>query len=398
MSPPSGFSVTSAIATAAVSSRAEHRVRAGHLWIYRSDVERVRARAGEIVRVIGPRGNTLGHALFSDRSAIALRLLTRDQVQPDTAFWRRGVAGALRYRESLAIDATAYRLVHGEGDLLPSLVVDRYGDVLVLQTLSQGMDRHRGLICDLLVELLQPVGILARNDPHVRSLEGLPRTVDLLYGDVPHDVLVREGAVRMIANPWSGQKTGLFLDQRENRSAAASYAHGRGLDCFAYTGGFALHLARRCREVLAVDVSEEAIKAVDRNAALNEINTIRAETANIFDFLRALERAGEEFDTIILDPPAFAKNRSALPKALGGYKEINLRAMKLLALGGVLMTCSCSYHLDERTFSELVSAAANDAKVRIALVEKRMQARDHPVLLGVPETYYLKCLVLRRLG
>lgn len=380
-----------------ISAKGVDRVRAGHPWIYRSDLTAIEAAAGDCVVVRDQRGRTLGHALHSDRSQIALRLLTRDEQLPAT-LWRDRLERAIAFRGSLALDATACRLVHGEADLLPSLVVDRYGDCLVLQALSQGIERRTAEIVGHLVDLLAPRGVLARNDPRVRTLEGLEQKVELLHGEVPPAVRVREGRVEYEADLWHGQKTGLFLDQRENREAAARYAKGRALDAFAYNGGFALHMAPACASVLAIDVSEEAVARLAANAAANGIANIEARAANVFDELRELERAGERFDTIVLDPPAFARSRAALPKALSGYKEINLRALKLLTPGGVLVSCTCSYHVDEATFGQVIYEAAIDARVPVTVVEKRMQGRDHPVLLGVPETYYLKCLVLRRVG
>jgi len=384
------------IPTVVISARGEQRLRSGHLWIYRADVADVRAAAGDRVVVRGPRGRTLGHALFSDRSQIALRLLAFGEEPADDALIGRRVVSALEFRQSLAIDATAFRLVHGEGDLLPSLVVDRYGDYLVVQALSQGMDRLLPVIVSTLQELLHPKGILARNDPRARLLEGLEQRVDILAGDVPEPVSVREGGIEYDVDLRRGQKTGLFLDQRENRAAAALYAEGRLLDCFSYTGGFALALGRRCRETIAIDVSEEAIAHVRRNAARNGV-AVDARVGNVFDELRGFERLGERFDIIVLDPPAFAKNKAAVAKATTGYKEINLRALKLLNPGGTLVTCSCSYNVNEAAFAAVVQEAAVDAQARVTVVEKRMQGRDHPVLLGVPETYYLKCFILRKL-
>jgi 23S rRNA (cytosine1962-C5)-methyltransferase len=250
----------------------------------------------------------------------------------------------------------------------------------------------------VLVDLLRPAGILARNDPRVRLLEGLEQRVEILHGEVPQTVDVREGAVRYQVDPWRGQKTGLFLDQRENREAAFRYARGRVLDAFSYNGGFALAVAPKSETVLAVDISEDAVDRIRANAALNRIGNVEARAMNVFDELRELERVGEKFETIILDPPAFAKNKAAVRKALTGYKEINLRALKLLEPGGFLVTCSCSYNVDEAAFVDVVSDAAADARVEVSLVEKRAQGRDHPILLNVPETYYLKCLILRRLG
>lgn len=381
----------------AVTARGERRLRTGHPWIYRSDLRRVAAAPGDVVRVSGSDRRTLGYGLYSSRSVIALRMLTRLDVRPGAAFWRARLAAAVRYRESLDIDSTAYRLVHGEGDRLPGLVVDRYGDALVVQALSQATDRLLPLIGELLVDLLQPAGILARNDPQVRALEGLDRGVELRHGRVPEELEVREAAVRLVVDPWQGQKTGLFLDQRENRRAAARHARGRAFDGFSYTGAFALQMAPACDEVVAVDVSESAAASVERNAEINEIANVRARAANVFDVLRDHDRAGERFDTIVLDPPAFAKNRGAATRALAGYKEINLRALRILSPGGVLITSSCSYHVDEPAFTRMLAEAAADARADVRVVERRLQSRDHPVLATVPETSYLKCVVLRRM-
>ena len=396
---PQGMSRAShpPMSTVQLTSRGEHRLRRGHLWVYRSDLKQVDADAGDLVRIVSARSRSIGYGLYSDRSTIALRVLTRDSDRPGTAFWRARLEAAIAYRASLRIDATAYRLVHGEGDLLPGLVVDRYGDALVVQALTQGTDRLLPLVCDLLVDLLRPAGVLARNDPKVRALEGLDRVVELRHGDVPHDIEVRDGTVRLLVDPWDGQKTGLFLDQRENRHAAAGHAVGRALDCFSYTGAFALQMATRCDEVVAIDVSESAVGRSDAHAACNGVPNIRARVGNVFDALRAFDRARERFDTIVLDPPAFAKNRAAVTKAVAGYKEINLRALKIFSRGGTLVTSSCSYHLDEPTFARIVADAAGDAGVDVRVIEKRSQSRDHPVLAGVPETAYLKCFVLRKM-
>jgi 23S rRNA (cytosine1962-C5)-methyltransferase len=386
------------VASVTITKRGDQRVRNGHPWIYKSDVVRTDAQGGDIVQVLDHRGQTAGHALYSDRSEIALRMFSRGGSVPDAAIWRDRLAQAIAFRASLALDATAYRLVHGEADLLPGLVVDRYGDYLVLQALSQATDRRLPEITALLVELLSPAGILARNDPRVRLLEGLEQRVEVLHGDVPETIEVREGTVVYEVDPYHGQKTGLFLDQRENRAAAARYARGRLLDAFSYNGGFALTLAPQCREVLAVDISEQAVARIRANAARNGLGHVDARAMNVFDELRELERRGEHFDTIVLDPPAFAKNKAAVPKALSGYKEINLRALKLLPRGGYLITCSCSYNVSEAAFAEVIAAAAIDARADVTVVEKRMQARDHPVLMTVPETFYLKCFILRKLA
>jgi len=379
-----------------VSARGEQRLRSGHPWIYRADVADVRAAGGDIVEVIGPRRRAMGYALFSDRSQIPIRMLTRSDTAFDLSVLRERLERAIRFRQSLELDASACRLVHGEADLLPSLIVDRYGSYVVVQALSQGMDRLLGEISGWLSELISPDGILARNDPKVRSLEGLEQTVAVLAGSVPDTVVVTEGPVEYEVDLRRGQKTGLFLDQRENREAAERYAHGRLLDCFSYHGGFALRLAARCATAEAIDISADAVARIQANAVRNRVTNLVAREANVFDELRRLEKAGERYDTIVLDPPAFAKNKASVPNALAGYKEINLRAMRLLSPGGYLVSCSCSYNVSEDMFADVVHAASIDSHTPVALVEKRMQGRDHPVLVGVPETHYLKCFILRR--
>ena len=380
-----------------ISARGEQRVRLGHPWIYRADVAAVAADGGDLVQVLGPRQRVLGYALFSDRSQIAIRMLSRGEQPIDESLVRSRLEASIRFRESLTLEATAYRLVHGEADLLPSLVVDRYGDYLVVQALSQGVDRLLPAITAHLRELLEPAGILARNDPKVRALEGLPQSVDVLHGTIPDSVVVREGPVEYAVDLRRGQKTGLFLDQRENREAAARYAHGRLLDCFSYNGGFALRLAGQCTDAEAVDISGDAVARIRANAERNGLPRLQAREANVFDELRRHERAGERYDTIVLDPPAFAKNKASVPNALAGYKEINLRAMRLLSPGGYLITCSCSYNVNEEMFEAVLHEASADSHTQVSMVEKRMQGRDHPVLVGVPETHYLKCFVLRRI-
>ena len=383
---------------AIVSRRGEERIHYGHPWIYRSDVTSVTAGAGDLVQVKAGNGRVLGHAMFSDQSLITLRMIARGPGALPASWLRDRLQAAIAWRERLAIDATAFRLVHGEGDLLPSLIVDRYGDVLVIQALSQGMAARQDEIVATLADLTGARGILARNDPKVRDLEGLPREVTVAHGDVPDTVTVREGRVEMEVDLRHGQKTGMFLDQRENHLAAASYARGRVLDAFSYQGGFALAAAPHAAEVIALDISEAAVAQIAAHAARNGLTNVNAQAVNVFDELRDLERGGDRFDLIVLDPPAFAKNRASVPKALSGYKEINLRALKLLAPGGHLVTCSCSYNVDEASFGSVILDAAIDAHADVTVVEKRMQARDHPILLGVPETYYLKCFVLRKLS
>ena len=379
-----------------INARGEQRVRGGHPWIYRADVVDVDADGGDIVQVIGPRKRTIGQALFSDRSQIPIRMLTLGDEPAGETLLRSRLERAIGFRESLHLDATAYRLVHGEADLLPSLVIDRYGDYLVVQALSQGMDRLLPKITAVLQDLLAPAGILARNDPKVRALEGLEQTIQDLAGAIPDTVMVREGPIEYQVDLRRGQKTGLFLDQRENREAATRYARGRLLDAFSYHGGFALRLAKQCTDAEAIDISADAVQRIQANAARNGVPHLKAREENVFDALRRLERVGARYETIILDPPAFAKNKASVPNALAGYKEINLRAMRLLVPGGTLITCSCSYNVNEDTFGAVLHEASIDSRTPVTIVEKRMQGRDHPVLVGVPETHYLKCFILRR--
>ena len=381
-----------------VSRKGQARIERGHPWVFRSDVVRDGGVSpGAIVRVEGVQREPLGFALWSSRSEIRLRVIERGDTLVE-GFWRRRIEQALAWREKIAAGAAACRLVHGEGDGLPSLVVDRYGRQLVIQTLSQATERAKGEIVSALVQLVDPEGIVERNDPRVRALEGLEPVVSVLYGELPETVEVVEGDVCFGVDLRRGQKTGLFLDQRENHLAAQRYAHGRALDCFCYDGGFALQVARQCDSVLAVDLSAESLERVAANAARNSIANVATKNANVFDLLRALDDAGERFDTVVLDPPAFAKSKSAVEKAERGYKEINLRALRVLKPGGCLVTCSCSYHVHEDHFEAILAEAAVDAEATVTVLEKRRQARDHPVLLGVPETHYLKCLVLRKLA
>ena len=380
-----------AVEIAAVSAKGARRWSAGHPWIYKSDVtERPHAEPGAVL-VHDQRGKPLGWALWSPHSEISLRLLDRDpDAHIDASWWHEHIRHAVARRASLATDATAYRLIHGEGDGLPSLICDRYDRWLVVQLMSAGLERFRQEIVDALQTLLEPDGILARNDVPLRSKERLPITVELLRGNVPREVEVAEHGVRFLAAPWDGQKTGAFLDQRENRARIGSLARGRALDCFSYHGSFALHLARNAETVIALDASAAALARASENCALNGISNVELIEANAFDYLKERERAGERFDTIVLDPPAFAKTRQALPAGLRGYKEINLRAMRLLARGGLLFTASCSFHLTKPLFLEMLEAAAADSGRRIALRELRGQPLDHPELLTVPETGYIK--------
>lgn len=381
-----------------VNKRGADRVRQGHLWIYRSDVIETNAEGGSVVRVSDERGNPVGQALFSDASQIALRFLTQGSEEIDRDWWRQKIVAATG-RRNIPPDTNAYRLVYSEGDLLPSLIVDRYDDVLVLQTLSQGTDALKSMLTEILVEEFSPRAVVERNEARVRELEGLPLIAGTIYGETPEEIEIVQHGLRFHVEPLAGQKTGSFLDQRENRLAARAAAQTTGrqraLDCFTFNGAFALHLASVCENVIGIDISGDAVLQARRNAELNALTNVEFREANVFDVLRELESAGERFDVIVLDPPAFAKNRASLKSALRGYKEINLRALKLLHAGGVLVTCTCSYHVSEELFLEILGGAAFDAHRRVQIIEKRMQAMDHPVLLGMPETHYLKCVIAR---
>ena len=384
--------------TILVNKRGADRVRNGHLWIYRSDLVDVDAARGSVVSVKDQRGNFIGQALFSDTSQIALRFLTLSNEEIDRAWWQRRIREAAQ-RRNIPPDTNAYRLIYSEGDLLPSLIVDRYDDVLVMQTLSQGTDALKSLLSEILIEEFSPRTVIERNDARVRELEGLPLISAIVYGSPPAELEILQHGLRFVVEPLGGQKTGSFLDQRENRLAARAAARTtnkqRALDCFTFNGAFALHLATSCENVIGIDISADAVAAARKNASLNDLDNVEFREANVFDALRELEASGEHFDVIVLDPPAFAKNRASLKAAIRGYKEINLRALKLLHAGGVLITCTCSYHVSEELFLEIVNQAAIDARRRVQVIEKRMQAADHPVLLGMPETYYLKCVIAR---
>jgi len=368
---------------------------AGHVWVYASDVDRPEnARPGDTVTVLDPRGLPLGSAHFSASSQIALRLLS-NQVEPiNEAFLRTRLAAAIAHRRRAVQNSTACRLVFSEADRLPGLIVDQYGDTLVLQTLTQGMDRAQPLIVKLLEELLAPRGIWERNDAQVRTKEQLPFRSGPLAGTPEPTVDVQMNGFVFHADLAAGQKTGVYLDQRENYVAAARWAQGHALDCFTSTGGFALHIARTCESVEAVDSGAAALSAAARNAARNGLENIRFQEADVFDLLTAYRAAARRFQTIILDPPAFAKTRSSMEGAGRGYKEINLRAMQLLEPGGTLVTCSCSHHMSGDMLLDAVLAAARDKGRTLRLLERRTQAGDHPILPAIPETLYLKCLIL----
>ncbi|HVX65575.1 MAG TPA: class I SAM-dependent rRNA methyltransferase [Bryobacteraceae bacterium] len=384
--------------TVRIHRKGAGRLLAGHPWIFSSDIaDRGGAEAGEAVRIAGPRGALLGTAHYSSSSQIALRLLSREAVVPDKDFFRARIEAAEAFRRRVVSDSDAYRVVHGEADLLPALIVDRYGEWLVIQTLDQGMDRAKPEIVAALQEIYSPRGIVERNEAAVRRHENLPQIAGLLAGEEPGVVEIRMNGLRLHADLLRGQKTGVFLDQRENYVAVARYAHGRALDCFTSTGGFALHMAARCETVEGVDSSAPALEVAESNRTANGIGNVSFREANVFGLLSGLRNAGRPYSTIVLDPPAFAKSRESLEGAARGYKEINLRALQILAPGGILVACSCSHHMSEAMLLEVVASASLDAGRTLRVLERRTQAQDHPILLTVPETHYLKCLVFEAL-
>lgn len=380
---------------ARVNAKGARRWLAGHPWIYRTDVtERPVMEAGAVL-VHDNRGKPLGWALWSPKSEISLRLLDRDpNAIIDQAWWDERIAAAIARRAPLEDQTNAFRLIHGEADGLPSLVTDRYDQWLVVQLMSAGLEAFREPILDALRSLAEPAGILARNDVPLRTKEGLERETVVLHGDVPREIEVQEYGVRFLAAPFTGQKTGAFLDQRENRHFVGTVARGRALDCFSYHGSFALHLARKATHVTALDSSGPALMRAAENAARNSLDNIAFVEANAFDYLREKEREGVTYDTIVLDPPAFAKTRAALPGAMRGYKDINLRALRLLAPGGLLYTASCSFHLTKPLFLEMLQDAAADSGRRVALRAITGQPLDHPEVLSIPETGYIKGALL----
>ena len=378
-----------------VSRRGAERVANGHPWIYRSDVEKEPAdvASGDVVAIVDGRRRFLAKAFWSSRSKITLRLLTRDEVPIDEAFFAARIAAAIGLRERAFPEEPCVRLVHGEADLLPGLVVDRYGDVAVMQTLVPATDRLKPALADMLWNAFRLRCVIERNDVRVRELEGLPLVKGLIRGVEPGILEYREGAVRMKLDPLGGQKTGAFLDQRENHLRAGEYAAGRCLDCFTYSGGFALQLARRAEQVTAVEMQPLAANLARENAQLNGAENMDVVEANAFDFLRDESEKEPAYDMVVLDPPAFAKNKDSIPAARRGYKEINLRAMRMIPEGGFLITCSCSYHMKSELFKAVVADAALDAHRRLRLVEERAQGVDHPIVVGYDESHYLKCLI-----
>jgi 23S rRNA (cytosine1962-C5)-methyltransferase len=376
-----------------VSKKGADRYHSGHPWIFRSDVTSAgAAQPGDLVRVTDPRGRVLGRAHYSTASQIALRFVSGPAEAFDIA---ARIAAAQRFREQIVTDSNAYRLVHAEADRLPALIVDRYSDTFSLQALNQAMDRAIPEIAAALDEQFQPRAIVARNDSAVRTLEHLSREVKILAGEVNEPVAIHMNGFRMRADLLHGQKTGVFLDQRENYLAAARYASGRALDCFTSTGGFALHLARSCERVEAVDSSSLAMATAQSNAQANGVSNIDFREADVFEILSGYASARASFHMVVLDPPAFARSRAQLEGAARGYKDINLRALKLLNSGGILVTCSCSHHMSEAMLLEIVAEASLDAGKTLRVLERRTQSQDHPILLTVPETHYLKCIILQ---
>ena len=381
-----------------LTRRGVKRWRDGHPWIYQTDVVApTNLEGGEVVGVVDQRHWFLGKAFFSRQSKISLRWLTYEDVEVDAAFFLQRIRQADQLRRRLLPGEEVYRVIHSDADLLPGLVVDRYGQYLSAQFLVKGTDSRKELLADLLMQQFGASGLINRSDTPIRTLEGLEPQREVMRGEVPAHFSFREGAVLLSADLQQGQKTGAFLDQRENHIASATYASGEALDCFSYHGGFALHLASNAAKVTAVEVSEAAVERLKENAAANRFTNVEAVTANAFDFLRDAVDAGKRYDTIVLDPPSFAKRKSALDSALRGYKEINLRALQLLNPGGHLITASCSHHVTAKAFEEVLRSAAADCARRVQVIEKRGAARDHPVLVNLPETEYLKCFILRAL-
>src|SRR5271163_3637870 len=391
---------TAGISKVKVSPRGASRLKDGHVWVYRSDIVSAEGiPPGSLVTAQDHRGQPLGTALYSSSSQIAIRLISHEPVADLAALLRQRIADAIAYREPIIRDTNAYRVVFSEADFLPGLIVDRYNDILSMQILTQAMDAEivRQTLTSELTERLHPASIVERVDPRVRQLEDLPlRASGLVQGEKASTIFAMNG-VQFHFDALEGQKTGAFLDQRENYAAAAQYAHGDALDVFCYQGGFALHLVPRCAVVTGIDSSRAALEVADQNAALNRSDHSQPEIewieANAFDLLKDYSASGQRYDTIVLDPPAFAKSKRDLDAALRGYKELNLRALKMLRPGGTLVTCSCSYHVSQADFIGMLAAAALDARRTLRLAEVRGQAKDHPVLLNVPETAYLKCII-----
>jgi 23S rRNA (cytosine1962-C5)-methyltransferase len=385
--------------TVRINRKALLRIESGHPWIFASDIlDRGEAQAGDAVRVIDPQGRTLGTAHYSSTSQITLRFLSRRIEAIDREFLKKRISAAQQYRDKVVHDSGAYRLVHAEGDLLPGLIIDRYAEYFVVQLLDQGMDRLGAEIATILEELFHPKGIVARNDLQIRTKEDLPLEVNVLSGSIPDRATIAMNGLALQADLLRGQKTGVFLDQRENYLAVKRYGTGRALDCFTATGGFALHLASACESVEGIDSSTPTLELARENARANQIGNVTFHKADVLDYLPSLVAGHKRYDLVVVDPPAFTKSRGALEGAVRGYKEINLRALRLLGPGGILVSCSCSHHMSEANLLEVIAAAALDCGKTLRVLERRTQSQDHPILLTVPETHYLKCLIFQVLG
>jgi 23S rRNA (cytosine1962-C5)-methyltransferase len=370
----------------------------GHPWIFRNDLERIDAAApGSLVTLEKKNGEFLAQGFYSDRSKIAFRLVTRSPGAIDQSFWERRIEKAWQYRQTAVAETDAYRLFYGESDGIPSLIIDRYGQHLVIQTLSQGAENLLPIFAGILDQLFHPSSIVLRNDLSVRELEGLPREKKVILGEPPSRVQVTEGGIRYLVDLWGGQKTGAYLDQRENRQAASRLLQGRVLDAFCYQGLFALHAARKASRVIAVDSSPEALEHARENGRLNGFTNIEFHRENVFDLLKKEAAEGEHYDGIILDPPAFAKRKENIAGATKGYRELNLRALRLLKPGGILVTSSCSYNLSESDFLDILKECMKDSGNMVRIIEKRTQGADHPIILSFPESYYLKCFFLEKI-
>jgi 23S rRNA (cytosine1962-C5)-methyltransferase len=379
----------------AINNKAVKRIRGGHLWIFKSDLLAIDADGGTIVDVFDETNSFIAKAFYSDKSEISLRILTLENVTIDFNFWKQRFKSALSRRKGIEKFTNAFRVINSEADFIPSLILDCYNGVFVLQTLSQATDTLKPTFVKVILELFPLAIIVERNDAKVRLLEGLEIVNGVLHGKLPDEIIIEQDELRFSISPLSGQKTGSFLDQRENHFAVRKYAFGKALDCFTFNGGFALNLAKVCESVIGLDISRDAVLLSKKNAELNGLTNVKFKTANVLEALRVFEMKREKFDTIVLDPPAFVKSKSALNAAIRGYREINLRAMKLLNENGILITCSCSFHFSEEIFLNVIEECARDSRRRVQLIEKRVQPVDHPILLGMPESYYLKCFILR---
>ncbi len=392
------FSFGGTVKQIILKSGKDKRVRNGHLWIYQGEIGiiGIDVKAGDIVEVLDNRGRFIGMGYYNSASQMAVRILSREREPIDASFFRRRIIQAIEYRKRVKPNATCYRLIFGEGDLLPGLIVDRFEDFLVVQFLTMGMEVNREIIINLLIELCNPRGIIERSDTSVRHLEELPERAGCIYGEAPSTLTITDNGLKFQVDLLEGQKTGYFLDQSANRAALSNYCQGKTvLDCFCHIGSFAIHAASYgAKSVLGIDISQEAVNLATENATINNLsNNCSFKTANAFDFLREQVAQKAEYDLIILDPPAFTKSKQTVERAVRGYKEINLRALKMLPAGGILVTCSCSHHMNSELFWEIINTAAVDAKRQIRLLERRTQSLDHPILVGVPETEYLKCLI-----